>query len=95
LRCDGLGDFDVAVALEAVRCQLEHPGKHQCGEEADRQQSDQRLHHPIGRAEHRQQRRGDLRDQPRADQIQPGHADDVAALEFFEQVHGRTSSAAM
>ena len=29
----------------------------------------------------------DLVEQPRTDEIQPGHADDIAALEFGEKTH--------
>src|SRR5204863_9041224 len=46
---------------------------------------------PLRRAEHRQHRARDLDQQPRADQVQPGHADDIAALELGQQAHGLAS----
>ena len=43
--------------------------------------------------EHRQHRARHLHEQPRADEIQPGHADDVAALEFGEEWYGSRCAA--
>ena len=42
---------------------------------------------PVRRAEHRQHRARDLREQPCADEVQTRHADDVAAFEFGEEAH--------
>ena len=76
------------VALDAVGRQFEYPGEGERGNEADGQHDNNGAWHPIGRAEHGQDSIRDLRDQPRTDQIQPGHADDIAAAQFVEKAHG-------
>ena len=55
--------------------------------DADGQHDDDGARHPARRTEHRQHRARHLRHQPRADQVQPGHADDVAALQFGDETH--------
>ena len=76
------GPFDLAFAAQALRRHLEHPGKHQRRHEAKSQQHHQRLQHPVGGLEYWQQGFRYLHQQPGADEVKPGHADDVAAAEF-------------
>ena len=78
---------DPAFALHALRRQFEHPGEHHRRHEADHEQDHDRARYPGRRIEHRQHRARYLHRQPRGDEIQPGHADDVATLEFFDQRH--------
>jgi hypothetical protein len=88
LRCDRLVRRHLRVALDPVRRELEHPAEDQRRHEADRNQDHDAARQPLGCAEHRQHRSGDLRDQPCADQVQPCHADDVAAPELGYETHG-------
>jgi len=87
LRRNRLARQHIVIAFQAGRRQFEYPGEHHRNEEADRQHAYQRLHHPGRRFEHGQQGRRHLRHQPRTDQVQPGHADDVAAFQFGEETH--------
>jgi hypothetical protein len=77
----------VAFGAHALRRQFEHPGEHHRRHEADHDQDHDRARHPRRRIEHRQHRARYLHHQPRGDEIQPRHADDVATLEFFDQRH--------
>ena len=75
----------VLVALQALRRQFENPTEDQRGKKSDREQNDDAARQPIGRAEHRQHGARHLGEQPRADQIEPGRADDVASLQLGEE----------
>ncbi len=91
LRRDGMLQRHVGIALQALRREFEHPREHQRRHEQHRHAGNHRLHRPCRCLEHRQQRCRHLRHQPRADQVQPGHADDVAAADFGEEIHGPAS----
>ncbi len=53
--------------------------------ETDGKHYHQTLKNPFRGMENRQQRFGDLPHQPRADQVQAGHADDVAAFKLVQE----------
>ena len=93
LRRDRLLRRHVGIALEPSGVSSKTQAKTSAGMKPSASSATMRAQHPGRRAEDRQQRAGDLHHQPRADQVQPGHADDVAALEFGDQAHaGRLSS---
>jgi hypothetical protein len=84
---DGLLGRDLAFPPQALRRQLVHPREDQRRHEAEREHHHDRARHPARHLEQGQQRRRDLDDQPRADEIQARHADDVAAPEFGNEAH--------
>ena len=55
------------------------------GMRPSREYDDERSHHPGRRVEDRQQRARHLHEQPGADQIQSGHADNVSPLQLVEE----------
>ena len=71
--------------LESLRRQLENPGEDQRRHEADREKADNDYDDPGGRVEDRQQRARHLHEQPGADQIQSGRADNISPFQFGKE----------
>jgi len=82
----------LGIALEAFRRELEDPGEDQRRQETDGEQQHQRAQGRGRHVEPGQHRARDLHDEPRADQVQARHADDVATAQFGDETHsGRPS----
>ena len=86
LRGDGLLGGDVLIAFQSLWRQLEDPAKDQCRNKSDHEHDHDAARQPVGRAEHREHRSRDLHEQPGADQIKSGHADNIAPLQLREKV---------
>jgi hypothetical protein len=76
---------DVAVVLPPGGRPLEEPRQDDDRDEADGEDHDQHGDGRIRYAEPRQDRVGDLEEQPCAGEVPYGHAYDVAPLEFAQQ----------
>jgi len=68
-----------------LRSQLEDPTENERRNKTDDEQNHNAPWQPIGCAEHREHGARNLGEQPCADQIQSGRADDVPALQFIEE----------
>ncbi len=81
---DGLAAIDIRFFFQALRCQLESPGKDQCQGKPDQHEDRHQGHRPIGKLQNRKGRGRDLDQKPSRDRIGNRYPNDVAALEFFE-----------
>ncbi len=79
---------DLRITFDALWRHFEKPGEQHDRYEAERKDEDHRAGRPRGRAEFRQDRRQDLRQQPADDEIGERHPEDVAATEFGDEAHG-------
>lgn len=74
-----------ASESEARGRPVERPRERRCRNETDRKRDDRRPQYPVRHVEDRQYGLDHLHDQPCTDEVQPRHADHVAALEFDEE----------
>ena len=88
LRSDRLLRRHISLAPQALGRYFENPAKDRRRDETDREQNDDDARQPLGRPKHWQYRPGHLHRQPRTDEIEPHHADDIAPLQFGEEVMG-------
>ncbi len=82
---DRLAAIDVFLALEALRGQLECPGKDQRRENSDREDEEDQPGCPFGQGHHRRHDVDDLQQYPRGNAIGDTDAKHVAALQFCEE----------
>mgnify|MGYP003444405640 CR=1 FL=1 len=81
------GAIDSSGATSASRFKPSGVSSNIQANESNYQENNDTAGNPAWRSEHRQHGTGHLRDQPSSDQIQARHTDDVAALEFADDVH--------
>jgi len=84
VRSNGLAAVDVALALQAPRGKLKHPGKNECRNEADGEQNDRVADGAIAPTKQREQGCRHLYQQPRHHEVRGSDTEHVAALEFGE-----------
>ncbi len=82
LRGKSLLAIDVLVALESLGCELENPGEHQGGKEADGQDNRDNSDSCITETKGWEDGLHHLDNQPRHHYVCRGYAQDIAALEF-------------
>ena len=76
------------LGLQAIRLEIERPGEHQRDRQAQERDQDEHPQHPRRRIEGRERDAGHLHHQPRHHHVGRSDLEDLAALEFGEQVHG-------
>jgi hypothetical protein len=76
---DGCRAVDVFLALYAFGRELEHPGEHHRGWQAEQQHHDQDVQHPVRRTEEREHHVGHLYQQPADRGVGHAHAEHVAS----------------
>ena len=79
--------IDVLFLLQALRRQLEGPGKDQCQGERHQHEDRHQGHRPIGQLENRKGRGRDLNQYPGCDRVGNCNFEDVAAFEFVDNGH--------